>query len=129
LAEELIVHEPGKIPRIKSYGEFENDCLNAEKNKWKEPWDEAAKLYTRFHPKSYPILWRIMVTQAILYQSLKNSTSKDSDPYFDFKALKVQIESKIDWRHKETEATYEEVFDQPFNASEQYLQDKLKDFL
>jgi hypothetical protein len=98
LAEDLIVHEPGKIPRIKSYGEFENDCLDAGKNNWKEHWDIAARLYTGFHPKSCPVLWRIMITQAILYQSLKNSTSNESRPYFNFNALKGQIESKIDWR-------------------------------
>jgi hypothetical protein len=132
LTEDLIVQEANNISRVKSYGEFENEFFNSELNEWKQPCDKVATLYTTFHPKTHPILWLIMITQAILYQSLKDSSkNKDSKPHFNFEALKSQIaeNKKIDWRNEEREASHDEVFNHPFEASKQYLEEKLKDIL
>jgi hypothetical protein len=130
LTEDLIVQEANNISRVKSYGEFENEFFNSELNEWKQPWDKAARLYTTFNPKTHPVLWLILITQAILYQSLKNSSkNKDSEPHFNFEALKSQIaeNKKIDWRNEEREDSDDEVFTHSFEASKQYLEEKLKD--
>ena len=84
-------------PRIKSFGEFEqeffekrnnnNPIITSPENRFKVLFT----LFSYFHPKTRPVLWRVLITQAYLYNAIRkirNSEDKDLTTDFDkFKKL------------------------------------------
>jgi hypothetical protein len=98
--EELIQHynEPDKVQRIKSFGEFnknyiieENSTGNNEK-KVKPPFDRFYYLFEFFHPKTKPVLWRLLIEQVYLYNAIKEVYKiKESDNYYD----RIEKQKKI----------------------------------
>lgn len=126
--EALIVHDPNGIVRCMSFGEFENTYQTAKKH---NKFDAFIELFKNFHPKTRPVLWRVLVTQAHIYRALictreMKLTSSGNDPTFKFfKPLSEQERLVFDWRQSSHEATDEEVLQQPFNVAHTYLQEHL----
>jgi hypothetical protein len=132
LAETLILagdKETG--PRIKSFGEFEQEFFE-KTNPIKSPDNRFEVLFTLlsyFHPKTRPVLWRVLLTQAYLYNAIRNiRNTEDITTNFDnFKKLFDIEETKLkcDWKQPH-ETVSDEEFDMHFKGAENYLRDTLK---
>jgi hypothetical protein len=118
--EALIVDEPHGILRCMSCGEFENIVTQGK-------FDAFRDVFTNFHPKTRPILWRILITQAHIYEALLHhreiqiSAPDDRLALITLKPLSKEDRLKFDWRQESEEATDEEVLNQPFEAALAYL--------
>jgi hypothetical protein len=99
---DALIHtpEPGTkdgVPRCKTYGEFlaEFDESESAIHRVRLDLDE---LFSGFHPHRKPVLWRLLVTQALLYDALlqpqSGSTAREAD---------------FDWLHGTAEGTKEDV--------------------
>jgi hypothetical protein len=111
--------------RLISYGEFENLYPELRKS---GKLNMAIELFSDFHPQTKPILWRILITQAILYNSIlilnyKHSNDLEvSSPVTDFTYEEKM--SYFDWRSKDQKRLIEErKILEPFIASVNYLKE------
>jgi hypothetical protein len=126
--EVLIVREPHGIVRCMSFGEFEDVYNGANTN---AKFDAIRDIFMDFHPKTRPVLWRILIAQAHIYQALLRTREMkiiSSDESLVPKLLKPISEVdrlKFDWRRRSEEATDEEVLSQPFEAAYAYLRESL----
>ena len=101
LIELLTFDEPKGGLRVLTFGEFESKFMNT---KHPLPLEKFYALFLNFHPKTRPVLWRILVAQAHIYKGLKAVQQIKSDSISpNFRPLKVLSETKspeFDWhRH------------------------------
>jgi hypothetical protein len=135
LAETLILagdKETG--PRIKSFGEFEQEFFE-KTNPIKSPdnrFEVLFTLFSYFHPKTRPVLWRVLLTQAYLYNAIRkirNAEGKDltTTDFDKFKKLFDIEETKLecDWKQPHETVSNEE-FDMHFKGAENYLKNNLQ---
>src|SRR5215212_8480158 len=82
LSETLILSEKGNENnnniRIKSFGEFEQQffkkgetAVSHDSNN-NNTFEVIFTIFSYFHPKTRPVLWRVLITQACLYNAIKN---------------------------------------------------------
>jgi hypothetical protein len=126
LTEALIRYEPKGNPRLMSFGEFKGKYSS------EGAFRIIGDLFQDFHPRTMPVLWRILLAQAHIYRAIKKTREmKDSKILTVFRTLnmispKERWES-FNWRHKEM-VSDEDVLVSPFKAVENYLKTKLPDF-
>ena len=89
-------------------------------------------LFSYFHPKTRPVLWRVLLTQAYLYNAIRNIRNTQEKDYlttnFDkFKKLFEIEETKLkcDWKQPH-ETVSDEEFDMHFKGAENYLKNNLQ---
>jgi hypothetical protein len=127
---------------ILSFGEFQKDFFDLEHNILRNHQQNAIEkfhnLFSNFHPHKRPVLWRILILQAHLYNALlninrtENSSRKSLD---NFKVISItpkeDREQLFEWRQKNErdQISNDEVLIFPFVAVEKYLKDNLSDFL
>lgn len=121
LTDSLILDEGNTIPRIMSYGEFCNKYFEPpSKLKKEEPFNAAVRLFFNFHPRTHPVLWRLLLLQAHIYKAIINVyDNKSSKLPTDSKPLKIASlgERKVfDWRQLTDKASDQEVLEYPFKA-------------
>ncbi len=127
VVEALIVPTNSGVGRCMSYGEFESAFWDEKAQKEKK-FDVFTDLFLEFHPRTRPILWRLLITQTHLHAALQDapalhvSTSNDH-PQLLIRPIKDR--EPYDWRHNKEEASDEEVLAEPFNAAQAYLQEVL----
>jgi hypothetical protein len=131
LVESLILKETNGISRIMSFGEFEKTYFDKESDKGieAERFETFVTLFSYFHPKTRPVLWRILLTQSFLYNAMKNIHNKEKihltnlgDVVNLFNTEEARI--KCEWRqHGENVSDAE--FEIPFRAAEKYLGEQL----
>lgn len=128
LVDSFIVAEADGSQRCMTYGEFESAYY--EDDKVAESFVEVAELFHNFHPKTRPVLWRILIAQAHIYEALirtrqlKLSQSGESvTPLLN--AISGEAKRKFDWRDGHVNATDDEVLIQPFAVAQQYLRKHL----
>jgi hypothetical protein len=145
LVNTLIMNETNGNTFIKSFGEFETEFFEQESwrmlfekekgapsDKNNHPFEIFFTLFSAekgFHPKSRPVLWRILLTQAYIYQALKNIRKYNKTKFSNFEEFKkiASIDySKFDWRQPGEQITDKE-FRKPFEAVENYLESRLDD--
>ncbi len=126
--EALIIREPNGISRCMSYGEFEEIYNNANTT---AKFDSFREIFMNFHPMMRPVLWRILITQAHIYQALLRTREikitasvEDHTPQL-LKPISKEARLKLDWRQKPDEATDEEVLLHHFEAAHEYLREFL----
>jgi hypothetical protein len=126
LVDDLLIYDKQiKKNRIIRYGEFEQEYFSKGTSAWKDKHElvKIIRLLLNIHPKTHPILWRILITQSILYTALKNIRLHELPPYIrSFKFTTSDEIKNFDWRQKPDEATDDEVLNQPFKIAEEYLQ-------
>jgi hypothetical protein len=135
LTENLIISDGSTNSRIKSFGEFEREFFvkgSPHRTPENNEFEIFFTLFSYFHPKTRPVLWRVLITQAYLYNAILNIRSnsnntknlyKDSDG---FKAMLKIVETKIECNWKQsTEIISDDQFDAPFIAAENYLRNIL----
>ena len=85
-----------------SYGEFQRTYFEPDV---KEPFKKIAYLFHNFHPKTSPVLWRILIAQAYIYHALIDIRKTENyKTITDFKILKTisndDRRKHYDWRQK-----------------------------
>ena len=87
-----------------------------------EQFGTVINLFLNFHPKTRPILWRMLITQVYLYMALRDKIEDvEIHPSHNFKPLKLMGEEErmlFDWRTVKHEVTDDEVLRTPFKAAE-----------
>jgi len=128
-ATEGLIHESNNIRRIKSYGEFE---AHYRSNKaLQDNFRIVADLFLDFHPKTRPVLWRILITQAHIYLALINMREinylKSEDNFKPLKIIPIAERDNFDWRQEREKQSIsdEAVLNQPFDVAKAYLESHL----
>jgi len=128
LVDSFIVSESDGSQRCMTYGEF--DAAYYQDHEVAESFNEVAELFHNFHPKTRPVLWRMLITQAHIYEALirtrqlKLSQSRESATPLLMPISEVD-KSRFDWRDNKVNATTDEVMVQPFDVSQKYLRKHL----
>ena len=93
-------------------------------------------LFSYFHPGTRPVLWRVLITQAYLYNAIINIRSNNGNSiktnilshenYDRFRSLfEIEyIKSECNWKQPAEELTDED-FNVPFKAVEYYLKKQI----
>ena len=117
----LVVDAPGGDARCVTYGEF-LAAIRDEHSKAYLPADRIVNMFVDFHPRTKPMLWRILITQAHLFRFLMDSVGPaDQRPASPAAAIPKDEREIFDWRRVPTEASREESIDEHFRAAEAYL--------
>ena len=141
LAETLILSEKGNdnnIIRIKSFGEFEQQFFKKSdsitSHDTNNTFEVFFTIFSYFHPRTRPVLWRVLITQAYLYNAIKNIRNAEEEfniSNFDefVKLFEIEkVKSKCNWIQSH-EVVADEEFNIPFKAAENYLKAQLRDVL
>jgi hypothetical protein len=141
LAEALILSERVEKGdnniRIKSFGEFEQEFLKSESMAsydHSNPFEVFITIFSYFHPRTRPVLWRVLITQACLYNAIRNirNAKEFNTSNFDefMKLFEIEkVKSKCDWIQRSYEVVSDEEFTMPFKAAQNYLEAQLRDVL
>lgn len=135
LVESLISVDTTGISHIMSFGEFEKRYFDVETVKGIEAqrFETFITLFSYFHPKTRPVLWRILIAQSFLYNSIKKirkegnihlARIEDVVNLFDIEESMINCE----WRQNGENVTDHE-FARPFEAAKKYLREQLLSLL
>jgi hypothetical protein len=143
LAETLIQSEKGSDNnniRIKSFGEFEQQFFKKGESAVSQDdsnnniFEVFFTIFSYFHPRTRPVLWRVLITQVYLYNAIKNIRNTEEEfniSNFDefMKLFELEkVKSKCNWIQSH-EVVSDEEFNIPFKAAENYLKAQLQDVL
>ncbi|HEX5701729.1 MAG TPA: hypothetical protein VFX97_00760 [Pyrinomonadaceae bacterium] len=116
-----------------SFGEFEDQWRRIG-SPINETFEIVFDLFCDFHPKTRPILWRILIIQAHLYYALiryrdqKPVIEESTKLVIPLRASQDLIRKNFDWRQANDQTTPDhEIFVQPFETAEIYLAERLKE--
>jgi hypothetical protein len=127
LVNAMLVRE-SDILRVMSFGEFQNAYFKPQP---REPFNGISYLLLNFHPAKRPVLWRILISQAYLYQALKNTRNLNEEQFpenfEEFKKVRKIEPELFDWRHAKEQASNNEVLIEPFLAVENYLKERFNE--
>lgn len=120
-------------PRCMTYGEFQ-DLFRERSRSDDEAFIRITDLFLDFHPKTRPVLWRILVAQAYVYRILIGiSEAKISSPTANEDVLQRKLDDlarldmkRFDWRQIPDEASDVEVLQTPFDAAQLYVDRRLR---
>ena len=137
----LIVHDLSGTVRCMSFGEFENAYKTSKEG---NKFDAFTELFKNFHPKTRPVLWRVLINQAHIYEALLRTskmklTNLENGPALKLlKPMSKEERLDFDWRQSNEkpikgektirdEKTIEdkEVLKHPFDAVYGYLREHL----
>jgi hypothetical protein len=123
--EACIIHAPNEVSRCMSFGEFEEAYLN---EKTYPKFDYISTVFLDFHPKTRPVLWRMLITQVHIHEALLSTREiklatfdEKSTPMLTVKPLAEDARRKLDWRQFPDPRTNKEVLQQPFEVALMYL--------
>jgi hypothetical protein len=126
IKEESMSENSKKRSRIINYGEFES-IYSGLKSSGK--FTPIIRLLSDFHPKTKPVLWRILVAQAHIYKATTTLNERAMGSCENIKPLKIislqERKTLFDWRQPGENTTNEEVFEKPFAAVQHYLSDSV----
>jgi hypothetical protein len=137
LTEALILVENGKDVRIKSFGEFELEFFEQVGATKTSPHSDRFEifytLFSYFHPKTRPVLWRTLITQAYLYYAIINIRKSPEKEFTNFEDIKKLfniegVKLECNWKQS-NEVISDEDFMKPFKASENYIRKQLSDII
>lgn len=115
-------------PQLMSYGHFEAAYLE-QRSELRNQFELVILPLLRFHPKTRPVFWRMLVTQAHLYDTLLRAHGAAASDEATDRVLDLVRDLKrerFDWRGNPSEATDEEVLVQPFTVTRAYLETHLE---
>jgi hypothetical protein len=118
----LVVADPDGRLRPRTYGEFEEEHRKADTRDRVAP---AVAVFSAFHPRTHPVLWRMLVVNAHLYRAIAQTFGEASGVVAPTQALPPEERSKFDWREPGSAVTEEEAVDRPFRCALAYLNDVL----
>jgi hypothetical protein len=121
------IEESNKSWRIKSLGEFETVCLSSSYGD--KPSDKALNIFSSllrdFHPSTKPVLWRILITQSLLYQALIDfhNIEREASNKPLLGTMSRTERERFYWRQESKESEEEKVLEEPFTAAQKYLRE------
>lgn len=111
-----------------SFGEFHAMYKNKTPELY-EKFDHVATVVRDFHPRTRPVFWRMLITQAHIYQALVRSREMQMRPPDEAKPLVQLIEpcdrAAFDWRAGGEDASEREALAEPFDVAQQYLRERV----
>lgn len=120
----LIVAEPDGRERIMGFGRFD-DLFADRASDLHECVGVLADVFQGFHPATRPILWRILVAKAHVYESVRAIRGRHAvdgrgiDAPWD--ALDEVDRALFDWRSDADDEPEAAVLEEPFTAAHTYL--------
>jgi hypothetical protein len=119
----LVVQDPDAPLRHRTYGEFEDEYRNGSAREQMAP---AVRLLSSFHPRTHPVLWRMLVVQSHLHRAIGRTFAENVGVVVTpTQALPVEERSKFDWREPGASETEDDAVAAPFRAAHAYLEDVL----
>jgi hypothetical protein len=120
-AEGLILQESSGSLRLRSFGEFETE-YHDKKSTIGTGFSSVTDMFLGFHPKFRPCLWRMLITQAHIYEALlKISQGGGAEPVIALSPIPQNRRNLFEWRQKAVDATDEDVLVEPFSVAAEYL--------
>jgi len=132
-AQSLIVRGDNVPGRVMRFGEFD-DAYAAQDSTVRRACRQVADLLHDFHPRTHPVLWRILVTQAHLCVSFTAARDRmaadDSGAGMTtgarpWDAIPTHGRADYDWRGGTDTAEDSRVLVEPFAAARSYLEYRL----
>lgn len=124
--ESLIIrdHEPDGYLRIMSFGQFES-AFHTPGSGVCERFAIIRDIFTSFHPMARPVLWRMLIAQAHIYDAIVHFHRDES---MNRKLMVVPIRAedrpRFFWKRSPAEAERLQM-EEPFTIAEAYLQKNL----
>jgi len=123
----LIVSDSKDRTRCLSYGEFETKYHHKSSEVYKK-FEYVVGIFLNFHPRTRPVLWRILITQLHLHKAILADSEMDfephSAPHAFFKIPTKDRLGRYDWRSKESTVPDTDL-EQPFDVAEKFLNKRL----
>lgn len=115
-----------------SFGDFESEFKRSG-SRINETFEIVFDIFRDFHPRTRPILWRILLIQAHIYLALmlnreqKHTTDDMFQRVIPLRNVKGLVERNFDWGEQQGQATAPvDVLTLPFETAERYLRTRLK---
>lgn len=110
--------------RLIDFGEFQQLYSQNEN----ALFSDIRSLFLNFHPNSSPVLWRILLVQALIYKAFMttfNTSSMEEERSKMFQMYSQEIKQRFDWRTQDERSMIQsaDVLDKPFIAAESYLKE------
>jgi len=130
--ESLIIRPAGGTARVVRFGEFEDAYADQNSTLYKACSPVADLLYD-FHPRTHPVLWRILITQAhlcaacIATRDLAGTPEQQSDTpaIHPWLSISSSRRNDYDWRQPNDTTDESHVLVDPFTVARQYLEERL----
>ena len=120
----LLTEDSDGRVRYRTYGEFEEDYRANDRTRALVAPAEA--LLRTFHPRTHPVLWRMLVVQAHLHRGLTRTfTERRGVIVAPTDALSADERALFDWREPEAPESEADAVGAPFEAAHAYLTDVL----
>ena len=119
-----------KTGHYMSFGQFEKKFDIIKEGDVNSSLGTAKDIFSNFHPHTRPVLWRILVTQALLYRcivklSLERNMTSSQIKEFLISISKEEIMADFDWRSANKEVDDNTIYE-PFEVAKTYLQEYLQ---
>jgi hypothetical protein len=118
----LIVKDPQGTSWVMSFAEFEIDYERSGSSV-QRAFDRIRYLFEDFHPRTRPVLWRILIAQAHLYRALLQTRSgeQSNQNLVAIAKFPPSERKQFDWRGANDQVEESVVLEQPFDIAEKYL--------
>jgi hypothetical protein len=123
LSESMIVDSPAGA-RLRTFGEFATEYQESSST-LRRAFDETKHLLHAFHPQEKPVMWRLLLLQALIHRALlrPRGAPVQLDDLISEKDLKA-----FDWRQKsESGVTHTDAVAVPMNAALRHFRVRLED--
>jgi hypothetical protein len=134
-AESLIAKDADGGAHVMSFAEFETEYARADSTV-RRAFDRISYLFDGFHPRTRPVLWRLILAQAALYRVLlkmprdrmpEDGTSNEMvEQLRRLAAFSDGERTQLDWRQAGEEVEDAAVLVQPFEAVDAYVAQHLQ---
>jgi hypothetical protein len=125
----LIIGEEKTGYRFVSFGQFEEQFDTLQEGDVKSSLGTAKDLFFAFHPSTRPVLWRILIAQALLYRGIlefsRRKEMSSSEVLAFITPLPKEEMEDFDWRSAEQKGDDDTIFE-PFDVAKVYLGTQLK---
>jgi hypothetical protein len=120
-AEKLLLREASGAIRLRSFGEFEQKFHN-QASALHTSFLLVSDIFLDFHPKTRPVLWRMLIAQAHIYQAvLQIGRSGSGGAGISVQPIPRDKRKSFDWRQMNAADPTEKVLEEPFSVAEKYL--------
>jgi hypothetical protein len=121
IAEALTLEDSSGRPDYMSFGQFEESFQDSTSRLHKciQP---TVRLLRDFYPRTRPVPWRILITQAHLHRALLLTFSAELNGVVSPNdSIDTQEKKEFDWRSDQDQVTDQEAVNDPFRAAQKYL--------